>query len=115
MTIYCIRNCVGLFYTGYAWTPNFEQARFRFKLGTMRSLVTSWVKSHPNEPVPEILSWELTPGLAVVIDDSQRAKKAVESIKRGILKSQQKHNEYKLQDLRKQRERIDSELAKLTG
>ncbi len=123
---YCVRDHNGLFLSQPCawidhddggrggWTPELKRARIRLKLGTIRTMVTKTVKNCPNDPVPQILRWELDPATATVVDDSVRAKQAVTAISQTKLKREQAHLKWKQEDLQKQQQRISAELAAIS-
>lgn len=119
--VYCARNHLGQFCGGQPypdegnWVDDFEEAHLRFKVGTIRSLVTKHVRMFPNLPIPEILSWKLDPKEAVILDESIRARKAVRSISERFSKDKRQAIAERQRDLEAQQKKIAEELARISA
>lgn len=115
VSVYIARNHLGEFSVGHGWTDAFERARFKTQRGPISAAVTRWVQAHPDQPVPEILKWDISPETAQISGSADEAKKRVSKIAKRKVRRQIEYNAQLLEHRRQEAQRLQAEIARLEG
>ncbi len=113
MTLYLVRRHDGTFMRyGRNW-GDMEGAQVYVKSGPARSRVTTWARTHPNEPVPTLLMLVFTEADMQVVDMSESTSKAVARIQRRKLEWAKAHAAWEIGELQRKQAEIEQRLIAL--
>ena len=100
--------------SGSASVPGLHLEALSRSLGPIRSAVTHQARLHPGDPIPQILSWRVDLEDALVVDDTQRAHKAISGIERRRLERSKAQTEREIRYLTEEKEKVEDRLRRLT-
>lgn len=115
VNLYIARNHLGQFSRGFGWVDDFKDGRFYTKRGPVANWVTRCVQDEPDQPVPEILMWEIKPETAVLYGSSIETKKRVQKVVRRKTQRAQERQADLLKWRKEEAVRLNAEIARPEG
>lgn len=115
VSVYIARNHLGQFSRGFNWVDDFKNGRFYTKRGPVANWVTREVQENPDDPVPEILVWDISPETARIFGSVVETKKRVQKVVRAKAKRELDHTARLLEHRKQEAQRLQAEIARLEG
>jgi hypothetical protein len=118
LELFVVRNSSGQYfhnvgYGGYGktWVDSLQKAKIYTKIGQARSRVTWFTKKYSNYPMPVII--KIIANEAIVLDESERVKKAIASKERAEARRKKAESEWKLKRAEEKLKEAVEEIKKL--
>lgn len=116
LEFFAVRNSSGQYfhnvgYGGYgkSWVDDLSKAKIYTKIGQARSRVTWFSRNHPEYPMPVII--KIIANRAVVLDETERVKKAILSKQRTEIRREEESAKqsikYAEEDLKRAQEKLE--------
>ncbi len=118
MTIYIVRRHDGTYRAhgnGSYWTPDMQKARVYPKPGPPKGLITSWKRSSPEEPTPQMLTLTFSEADMQVVDMTETTAKKLSAIQRRKVERAEAHAKWEIEELTRKHVEIKQRLAALQG
>ena len=114
--LFSLMNAEGLFFKSGSfynirWTDDINEGKVYSKVGPARSWATKFAKVFPDKAVPQIL--EITASSGLLVDETQRVTKAVNSIKKIEARWAALSAKHRLEAAKKDLERAKNNLNKV--
>jgi len=118
LEFFAVKNSSGQYfrnvgYGGYgkSWVEELGKAKIYTKIGQARSRVTWFSRKHPEYPMPVII--KIIANRAVVLDETERVKKALLSKQRAEARKEEKYTKQKIKYAEEDLKRAQEKLEKL--
>lgn len=113
VSVYIARNHLGQFSRGFQWVDDFKDGRFYTKRGPVANWVTREMQDEPDNPVPEILVWDISPETARIFGSVVETKKRVQKVAQRKAKREQESRASLLEHRKQEAQRLQAEIARL--